>query len=59
MDLVNYFILGVIEGFTEFLPVSSTAHLILISKILNIQQTDFHKFFEIFIKIEKMEAIWS
>lgn len=58
MDLVNYFILGVIEGFTEFLPVSSTAHLILISKILNIQQTDFHKFFEIFIQIGAMLAVF-
>lgn len=51
MELFQAFILSVVEGFTEFLPVSSTGHLILASHLLNIEQTDFVKSFEIFIQL--------
>lgn len=50
MDILHSIILGIVEGITEFLPISSTAHLIITSKILNIPQTDFQKFFEVFIQ---------
>ncbi|MBI2051228.1 undecaprenyl-diphosphate phosphatase [Candidatus Roizmanbacteria bacterium] len=50
MNIVSVTILGVVEGVTEFLPISSTAHLILVSKFLNLPQTDFQKFFEVFIQ---------
>ena len=33
MDLIQTLILAIIQGLTEFLPISSSAHLILISKI--------------------------
>jgi undecaprenyl-diphosphatase len=51
MGFLEALILGVIEGITEFLPVSSTAHLILTNSLLNVQQTDFVKSFEIAIQL--------
>lgn len=55
--MLESFILGIIEGITEFLPISSTAHLILFSYLLKIPQTDFHKFFEVFIQIGAILAV--
>jgi undecaprenyl-diphosphatase len=48
---IHALILGAIEGFSEFLPISSTAHLILTSRILELPQTDFQKSFEIAIQL--------
>jgi undecaprenyl-diphosphatase len=50
LTFINAIILGVIEGVTEFLPISSTAHLILSSKVLNIPQSEFVKTFQIVIQ---------
>ncbi len=50
-------ILGIVEGFTEFLPISSTAHLILASDILNISQSNFTKTFEIAIQSGAILAV--
>ena len=57
MNLLNTIILGFIEGMTEFLPISSTAHLIIISKLLNIPQSDFQKLFEVFIQSGAILAV--
>ncbi len=50
MELYKIVILSVIEGVTEFLPVSSTFHLIVMSHLLGIVQNDFAKLFEVFIQ---------
>lgn len=51
MSLLHVFILSIIEGLTEFLPISSTGHLILASKLLGISETNFVKTFEIVIQL--------
>lgn len=57
MDYLYAIILAIVEGLTEFLPISSTGHLVLASKILNIAQTDFVKSFEIIIQLGAIFAI--
>jgi undecaprenyl-diphosphatase len=48
---------GVVEGVTEFLPISSTAHLIFTAKLLNLPSTDFQKSFEIAIQLGAILAV--
>lgn len=50
MTIIHAIILGVVEGLTEFLPVSSTAHLMLSARLLQLEQTEFLKSFEIAIQ---------
>lgn len=50
-------VLGVIEGVTEFLPISSTAHLILASDLLKISSSEFLKSFEIIIQSGAILAV--
>ncbi len=57
MNLIQAVLLGIVEGVTEFLPISSTAHLILASQFLGLAQTEFQKFFEVFIQMGAVLAV--
>jgi undecaprenyl-diphosphatase len=57
MDLFHALILAAVEGVTEFLPVSSTGHLILTSHALGIADTEFVKSFEIIIQLGAILAV--
>ncbi len=57
MNIFQSFFLGIVEGLTEFLPVSSTAHLILVSRWLHLSQNEFLKFFEVFIQSGAILAV--
>jgi undecaprenyl-diphosphatase len=50
MDNLQAVIFGVLEGITEFLPVSSTGHLMLAGQVMGLTQTTFLKCFEIVIQ---------
>lgn len=51
MDLLEAIVLAVIEGITEFLPVSSTGHMIIASSFFGIAQDDFTKLFTVVIQL--------
>ncbi len=51
MSFLHALILGIIEGITEFLPISSTAHLSLANHALGIVETEFVKSFDIIIQL--------
>ena len=57
MNIIQSFVLGIVEGITEFLPISSTGHLILATNLLKIAQSNFVKDFEIIIQLGAILAI--
>jgi undecaprenyl-diphosphatase len=56
-DALRAVILGVVEGVTEFLPVSSTGHLLLVGRFFNLGEDDFWKSFDILIQLGAILAI--
>ena len=50
MDILQTIIIAIVEGITEFLPISSTGHMIIAQKVLGVQSTDFVKMFTVCIQ---------
>ena len=57
MDILHSVILGLVEGATEFLPISSTGHLIVVSQWLGMEQTEGNKAFEVIIQLAAILAV--
>src|SRR3990170_4011070 len=51
MDILQAVIIAIVEGVTEFLPISSTGHMIIASSLLGIAKDDFTKLFEVAIQL--------
>lgn len=57
MTYIQAFILALIEGLTEFLPVSSTGHMVIASSIMGIGDDEFVKLFEVAIQLGAILAV--
>lgn len=57
MSYIQAFILAIIEGITEFLPVSSTGHMILAQSLMEMKNPEFAKTFEIVIQLGAIIAV--
>ncbi len=57
MDIIQAIILGIIEGITEFLPISSTGHLIIASELMGLSRNKENTAFEIIIQLSAILAV--
>ncbi len=57
MTIFDSIILGIVEGLTEFLPVSSTAHLVLAGQLLHVKQDSFKTAYDIIIQIAPIFSV--
>ena len=56
-DLLKALVLGIVEGVTEFLPVSSTGHLLLVERFMDLDRDNFWKTFAVMIQLGAILAI--
>jgi undecaprenyl-diphosphatase len=57
MSIVEAVIIAIVEGLTEFLPISSTGHMIITSSLLGVENNDFTKVFEVAIQLGAILAV--
>lgn len=57
VNILQAILIGIVEGMTEFLPVSSTYHILITTELLRIPQTEFTKFFGVFIQAGAILAV--
>src|SRR5271154_2535357 len=57
MTSIQTIILAIVEGLTEFLPISSTGHLIITSSFMGIEKDEFTKLFEVAVQLGAILAV--
>lgn len=57
MGIFDAVIIAIVEGLTEFLPISSTGHMIIAEKLLHVPDTDFTKLFTVGIQLGAILAV--
>ena len=57
MTIVQTIIISIVEGITEFIPISSTGHMIIMEKLLNVTEDDFVKVFTVAIQLGAILAV--
>jgi undecaprenyl-diphosphatase len=57
MNYIQALILAIIEGITEFLPISSTGHMVIASSFMGIANDNFTKLFEIVIQLAAILSV--
>jgi undecaprenyl-diphosphatase len=57
MNILQALILGIVEGITEFLPISSTGHMVITSSLMQIEKEEFTKLFEVAIQFGAILAV--
>jgi undecaprenyl-diphosphatase len=57
MSLVEAIIIAIVEGITEFLPISSTGHMVITSSLMGIEKQEFTKVFEVAIQFGAILAV--
>ena len=57
MNLVDAIVIAIVEGITEFLPISSTGHMIITEKLLGVPVSDFTKVFTVGIQLGAILAV--
>ncbi|HQY42479.1 MAG TPA: undecaprenyl-diphosphate phosphatase, partial [Ferruginibacter sp.] len=51
MNIIESIIIAIVEGITEYIPISSTGHMIITEKLLGVEETDFVKVFTVAIQL--------
>lgn len=57
LEIIKAIILGIVEGITEWLPISSTGHMILVDEVLKLNMSP--EFMEMFLVVIQLGAIWA
>jgi undecaprenyl-diphosphatase len=57
MSIIEAIIIAIVEGLTEFLPISSTGHMIIAEKIMGVEDNDFTKLFTVGIQLGAILAV--
>ena len=57
MNIIHVILLAIIEGITEFLPISSTGHMVIASSLMGIGENEFVKIFEVAIQLGAILAV--